>query len=175
MWSVFWQVMRKLNYSTFVSSMLQIMTTYGSFEIFDFPGMEQVDSTNVQLLLEDLTQGGYMGAKEKEERYISGMAYNRQLLLKNKSQGQYSLYMLLWKIRTGAKYMFPSRMQLQNEYPITKRHKVSIPFVLAYHMIAFPIKKIRKGVLQRDIHFESGIRSDVSQKRMEMFKALEML
>jgi len=171
----FWQVMRKLNYSTFVSSMFQIMTTYGSFDMSDFPGMEQVDSINVQLLLEDLTQGGYMGVKEKEERYISGMAYNRQLLLKNKSQGQYSRYMLLWKIRTGAKYMFLSIRQLQIEYPVTKRHKSCIPFVWLYHMITFPIKKVRKGVLQRDIRSGNESRSRVSQKRIEMFRALGML
>lgn len=170
----FWQVMQKLNYSTFVSSVLQIMTTYGSFEISDFPGIEQVDSINVQMLLEDLTQGGYMGAKEKEARYISGMAYNRQLLLKNKSQGQYSLYMLLWKIRTGAKYMFPSIKQLQIEYPVTKRHKVCIPFVWLFHMIAFPIKKVRKGVIQRDIISCNKDKANGSQKRMEMFRALGM-
>lgn len=42
------------------------MIEYGSFEASDFPGMEQVDSEKVQLLLDDLTEGGYMGATQKK-------------------------------------------------------------------------------------------------------------
>lgn len=171
----FWKVMRTLDYSTFVSSMLHIMIAYGSFLVSDFPGIEQVDPEKVQLLLDDLVRGGYMGTKEKKERHESGMEYNRRMMLKNKSEGQYRLYMLLWKARTGARYMFPSIRQLHNDYPFTKQKKICIPLVWIYHMIAFPIKKMRKGVLRRDILTANGNRSDVSHKRVEMFKALGML
>ena len=171
----FWQIMKKLNYSIFVSSMLQLMIEYGSFNVSDFPGMEQVDSANVQLLLEDLVEGGYMGAKQKEDRHESGMAYNRQLLMKNKSQQQYRLYMLMWKARTGAKYMFPSIKQLQREYPFSSKHLISIPFVWTYHVFAFPIRKIRKGVLQRDILTANEGRTDIAQQRLKMFHSLGML
>lgn len=171
----FWQIMKKLNYSIFVSSVLQIMIENGSFEVSDFSGMEQVNSENVQLLLDDLIAGGYMGVKQKKERHESGMAYNRQLLLKNKSQGQYSLYMLIWKARTGIRYMFPLIMHLTKEYPITKKHPMSIPFVWVYHVLAFPIRKIRKGVLQRDILVGDESRTDIAQQRMKMFHSLGML
>lgn len=171
----FWQVMRQLNYSTFVSSMLKLLIEYGSFEASDFPGIEQVTHDNVQLLLDDLAQGGYMGIKQKNERHESGMAYNRQMLLKSRSQGQYGRYMFLWKVRTGAKYMFPSIKQLRVEYPSILHNKVGIPFIWLYHVIAFPIKKLRKGVLQRDIHSGKDSRTAISQKRMEMFKDLGML
>ena len=60
--------------------------------------------------------------------------------------------MLWWKVRTGAKYMFPSIKLLQREYRITQTYPATIPFAWVYHVIAFPIKKLQKGVLQRDIH-----------------------
>lgn len=171
----FWQIMKRLSYSTFVSSMLQVMIAQEDFEPADFPGLESVPPENVQLLLNDLVEGGYMGAKQKKERHESGMAYNRQMLLKKKSQVQYSLYMLWWKARTGAKYMFPSIKLLQSEHRITKTHPATIPFVWVYHVIAFPIKKVQKGVLQRDILTASEGRTDIAQQRMKMFHSLGML
>lgn len=171
----FWRLMRQLNYSTFVSSMLQVLIDQDTFASADFPGLESVPAENVRLLLDDLAAGGYMGVKQKKERHESGMAYNRQMLLKKKSQGQYSLYMLWWKARTGAKYMFPSIKLLQREYRITQRHPVTIPFVWVYHMVAFPIKKIQKGVLQRDIHSGNEERTDIAQQRIEMFISLGMI
>lgn len=171
----FWQIMKQLNYSTFVSSMLQVMIDHDAFVHADFPGLESVPSENARLLLNDLAEGGYMGVKQKKERYESGMAYNRQMLMKKKSQGQYSLYMLWWKARTGAKYMFPSIKLLQSEYRIAQTHPVAIPFIWVYHVVMFPIKKVRKGVLQRDIHSGNEERTDIAQQRIEMFKALGML
>ena len=116
-----------------------------------------------------------MGVKQKKERHESGMAYNRQMMLKKKSQGQYNRYMLWWKVQTGAKYMFPAIKLLQSEYPITRKHPVAIPFVWAYHVVAFPIKKVQKGVLQRDIHSGNEERTDIAQERIEMFKSLGMI
>lgn len=171
----FWLIMKQLNYSTFVSSMLHVVIDQGTFVTTDFPGLESVPADNVKLVLNDLAEGGYMGIKQKEERHESGMAYNRQMLLKKKSQGQYSLYMLWWKARTGAKYMFPSIKLLQSEYRITQIHPVTIPFVWIYHVVAFPIKKIQKGVLQRDIHSRNEERTDIAKQRIEMFKSLGLI
>lgn len=171
----FWHIMRQLNYSTFVSSMLQVMIDQDVFKPTDFPGMESVPAENVKLLLDDLFEGGYMGVKQKKERHESGMAYNRQMLLKKKSQGQYSLYMLWWKARAGAKYMFPSIKLLQSKYRIAQTHPVTIPFIWVYHVVMFPIKKVQKGVLQRDIHSGNEKRTDIAKQRIEMFKSLGMI
>jgi len=44
------------------------MALYGSYDMSDFPGMEQVDAQKVRLLDAPI-QGGYMGGKRKSERY----------------------------------------------------------------------------------------------------------
>ena len=171
----YWQVLRKLNYATLVSSVLGIMTAYGGFDAADFPGMEQVPHEHLRLLLEDMIQGGYMGVKQTDVRTESGMEYNRQMLLKSRSQGQYSRYMLLWKVRTAAGNTFLSLPKLHKTYPFTRQHKAAIPFVWLYHMVAYPIGKIRQGVLRRDIHTENSQRTDAAEKRIGMFRTLGML
>lgn len=171
----YWQLMKRLRYCAFVNGVLKIMIDCAGFCKADFPGMETPSPEQPALLLNDLEQGGYMGAKQKKERYESGMAFNRQVLLKNKSEKQYRLYMLQWKIKSGVKFMFPTGKQLKKMYPFLEKFPPAIPFVWLYNAVAYPIQKICKGVFKRDIQSSEKTASDAVQKRLEMFRKLEML
>jgi len=171
----FWTVMKHLKYSTFINAVLRVMMEYGPFSRLDFPGVDDVGMDCVDLLMNDLEQGGYMGAKQKRIRYESGMAYNRQVMLKSKSSVQYISYMLLWKIRTGAGYMFPSVSQLKKQYSIAAKCWMSIPFVWLYNAILFLATKVRTKAVSRDIHLNIESKSEYVRKRMDLFKSLGMI
>lgn len=171
----YWSIIRKLNYDSLVNGIFWIMIEYGGFQVDSFPGISSKVSAHIALILRDLEEGGYMGAKELEERHDSGMEYNRQLLLKRKNGVRYWLYMLSWKLRSGANYMFPSYAMLKKIYPIVERYPLLVPVMWAYQTVSFPIKKLHSGVLHRDIRNNHSSMHAVSHRRMEMFRRLDML
>ena len=170
----YWTILKQLRYDELVSSVLWIMIKYGGFSETEFAGIVEYKPQYVDLLLEDLALGGYMGVKESF-RYESGMEYNHQLLLKRKSPLQYKMYMLGWKMRSGLKYMFPSVKFMRKQYTVLNKAPWLLPFAWVYQMISFPIVKIQNGVLKRDILRNEFDLNDVSKRRVEMFKQLGMI
>lgn len=171
----FWDAMNRLHYAQLVNCVLWAMILYGGFQTADFPGCAAEAPEPLSLILADLLQGGYMGAKEMDARYAGGMEYNRQLMLKSKSAAEYRLYMLRYKIKSAAKYMFPNRKTMTELYPRAAQHAALAPVLYIYQMFAYPIKKICAGVLKRDIRSESSEINRETQKRLEMFRKLDML
>lgn len=170
----YWNTLEQLHYDELVSSVLWIMIQHGGFSEADFPNIAECMPEHMELLLHDLELGGYMGARESA-RYESGMEYNRQLLLKHKSQLQYKVYMLGWKMRSGYKYMFPSAQFMRNQYRVLKKGAWLLPFVRLYQMASYPFEKIRQGVLKRDIRHSENDLNEVAKRRLEMFKQLRMI
>lgn len=171
----YWNVLEKLHYTQLVSSVFWNMISYGNFDQSDFPGLVSNVPMQQTAILEDLLQGGYMGVKEKAARHKSGMQYNRLMLLREKSQGQYVIFMALWKLRSGLNAMFPSAHKLCKKYPCVETKKWLFPFVWAYHVASFPIKNRHKIALGRDIQWDASIKSDTVQKRIDLFGQLGML
>lgn len=167
--------MDELCYAGFASTVLMTMSQYAGFDERAFAGIRETNSECVDMLLDDLMSGGYMGVKEQDIRRESGMEYNRQLLLKHKSTLQYKVYMLCWKIRSGFKFMFPSAKYLRQKYSVLEEKPVLFPVLWLYQMIVFPVDKIKKGVLKRDIRRENNDMNEESKRRIELFRKLEML
>ena len=116
-----------------------------------------------------------MGIKEKDDRHKSGMEYNRQMLLKEKNQWQYTLFMIHWKVKSGLNAMFPSFRKLRKKYPIVERNGLLLPLVWIYHVLTFPVHNRRKIAPGRDIQWDLKSGNKVVQKRLEMFRLLGML
>lgn len=171
----FWSTMERLHYAKLVNCVLWAMILYGGFQAADLPGCTAEAPEQIALMLGDLLQGGYMGVKEADARYASGMEYNRLVLLKSKSAAEYRLYMLRYKVRSAAKHMFPTGKMLREMYPHAGRHAAVLPFLFFYQMFAYPIKKVRSGALRRDIRSGSGTLEQETQARLDMFRKLDML
>ena len=171
----YWDVMKKLHYDHLINCILWNMISCGGFDQSDFPGMVSDMPVHESDILEDLLHGGYMGVKEKEARHKSGMLYNRQMLLREKNQGQYALFMVLWKLRSGLNAMFPSAHKLCKKYPCAEKNRWLLPFVWVYHVVSFPVKNRHKMTPGRDIQWDGSIENEVAQKRMKLFEKLGML
>lgn len=171
----YWGIIEELHYTNLVYTVLRIMRQYAGFIECASLGIELTDQAHVELLLDDLVTGGYMGVKEQAIRLESGMEYNRQLFLKSKSSLQYKLYMLWWKVRSGFRFMFSSPKYLRKKYSCLEKLPMLFPFIWVYQMIVFPMNKIKSGVLKRDIRCNEHGTSDRLKKRIDMFKKLGML
>lgn len=171
----YWGVMERLKYSRLVNCVLWNMITYGGFDRSDFPGVAHSAPEDAKLLLSDLIQGGYMGEREKDDRHKSGMEYNRQMLLKEKSQWQYVLYMMRWKLTSGLNAMFPPIPKLRKKYPCIDRNILLVPFVWLYHVFSFPIRNRHKMVPGKDIQWNPESDNMVVRTRLDLFRKMQMI
>ena len=73
------------------------MIRYCGFKQDDFPGICEDSPEQVDEILSDLEEGGWMGWQDKSAREEGWQEYNRQMLMENQSKLQYFLYMLRWK------------------------------------------------------------------------------
>lgn len=170
----FWKVIDCLNYSGIVNGVLTLLVQCGGFSLDDFPGM-QMEPEAANAIMKDLILGGYMGANETSDRHTAAMIYNRKLALKGKSETQYRLYMILWKLRSATTYMYPSKQLLERIYPVVKRYPLLNPICRMYQFVAFPIKKLRSGIVKQEIRSNDNASEEIANRRIELFKQLRML
>jgi len=171
----YWKLMEELHYVSVVNAVFEIVSQHIGFAESVCWKTKVEYSEPAKMLLYDLATGGYMGSKQQEARFESGMEYNRQLLLKEKSPLQYKTYMLWWKIRSGHKHMFPSVNYLYRKYKFLKQYPFFLPFVWVYQMVSYASAKWHAGVLKRDIRNDSTVMEVETRRRIDMFKHLGML
>ena len=71
--------------------------------------------------------------------------------------------------------MFPSKQLLERMYPVVKRYPVLNPLYRTYQFVAFPIKKLRSGIVKQEIRSNDNASEVVANRRIELFKQLGML
>lgn len=170
----FWNVIDRLKYTKIVNGVFSLLVREGGFSSDDFPGMK-MEPEAAEALVKDLVFGGYMGINETSDRHTAAMIYNRKLALRGKSEIQYRLYMVFWKLRSATTYMFPSKQLLERMYPVVKRYPVLNPLYRTYQFVAFPIKKLRSGIVKQEIRSNDNASEVVANRRIELFKQLGML
>lgn len=170
----YWNVLKRLHYDALIDCIFGIMLDTGCFASSDFPMLPRIRRDKAFWILRDLETGGNMGIKE-ENRILNAYAYTRQMLLCRKKPWQYVLYMLGHKIRSAWGQMFPTRDELAILYPKLKRIKFLYSIFRVHRMLAYPLGKIRSGVLKEQVPTGTSQLPPEAQRRMDMFIALDML
>ena len=170
----YWQTLKALHYDTVMRCVFGIMLDTGCFTQSDFPMLPDERPDGISRILLDLETGGNMGIKDKD-RILNIYEYTRQMLLRTRKPWQYRLYMLKLKLRSAWHQMFPAREELELLYPAGKKAGFLRPLFRVHRMLAYPLGKIRSGVLKEQIRTESAQLPPAAQRRMEMFKELDML
>lgn len=171
----YWHILQALHYDTMLSCVFSIMIDTGCFTQSDFPMLPKEESSDGNSwILWDMESGGNMGIKERK-RILNTYEYTRQMLLHRKKPWQYFLYMLKHKLRSGWHQIFPPKNELAILYPAVTRVGFLYPVFRIHRMFAYPLEKIRSGVLKEQIRTDASQLPQEAQRRMEMFKALNML
>lgn len=171
----FWSVMGKLGYADVLNCVFAIVLASGMFDARELPLRSEMTPSQTDLLLQDLALGGYMGIKEKDERYEGSMEYNRRMYRKNNGPIKYRIYMLNWKMRSAWKNMIPSVEELQKLFPSAQQHKWAIPFIRIFYMGSYVVKKVRNGILRKEIRSSNELLNGITKRRIELFEAMKML
>lgn len=170
----YWHILKALHYDTVLRCVFGIMLDTGCFTQSDFPMLPEERTNGIILILQDLETGGNMGIKEKD-RILNTYEYTRQMLLCSRKPWQYCLYMLKHKLRSAWYQMFPASEELTILYPVVKKAGFLHPVFRVHRMLAYPLEKIRSGVLKEQIRTDTLQLPREAQRRMDMFKVLDML
>ena len=170
----YWHILEMLHYRTVLRCIFEIMGKTGCFTQSDFPELPEDPPDGMAHILRDLETGGNMGVKE-EGRILDAYEYTRQMLLYSRNTWQYYLYMLRHKLRSGWHQMFPAKDEMMILYPAVKKYRILYPVARVHRMLAYPLEKIRSGILKKQIRTDTSPLPQEAQRRMEMFKELNML
>lgn len=171
----FYDIMERMHYAKLVNCIFSLMIQYGGFPEEIYACYVKPQPHLIELLLRDMYQGGYMGRREMDERHIGSMAYNRMLFTKDNTQIAYVVKMLWWKARCGARRMFPDLHRMKRMYPVLRKLPLLVPFTWLYHSCAFMKDKIMSGILMKEIQGSNGLCNDIANKRIQLFRELDML
>lgn len=129
----------------------------------------------VQLVLDDLEKGGWLGKNEEEARKTGWYEYNRQLLLKQKKQAGYQMYMLNWLYFSQPSLLFPGKKHLSRNYPFVLKYPLLIPFAWIHRIIFRGFAFLRRKTWQKFIVRNEDDITEEGKARFAMFQRLEML
>lgn len=170
-----WKTMQSLKYETLVQCILCAMSHYCGIGVEVIKWQYSELSGRIDMILDDLESGGWLGKKSKSERAEGWYEYNRQVLLKKWTMKQYLFYMLRWKTRTYIKSIFPNREVLMDEYPCVQNRHILIPFVWLHRLVFRGICAIKDGILTDCIVVNPDEIGTEGEKRIKMFEMLGML
>ena len=171
----FWKMLDVLNYSTVIACVMRVLKEYGGFSEFDFARTKVITNTQINLLLSDVETGGRMGINEQEARMDSAYAYNRLIMLKTRNKLSYYSYMLRWKAKATARAIFPTREHLKMRYPYTQGKPLTLPIAWLQRFIAGGVRGLIRDKTRSQIRTNSSALNKVSEKRLDLFRKLEML
>ena len=171
----FWKTIESLKYGTIAQSILWAMVCYCGIDQTSLPGLCGDCPESVEMILDDLESGGWLGKIDEKAREEGWYEYNRQLLMKNRSKAQYLLFMLHWKIGAYLRALFPSRKTLAIRYPCVQKSALLIPLVWLHRLIFRGSRAVKKGALTTYIVTDEKKVGVLAQERVQMFKNLGMM
>ena len=171
----FWNTITGLHYHKLFNSILWAMIRYCGFSKEDLLGICAEAPAQVDVLLSDLEEGGWMGFSDKAAREEGWHEYNRQMLLKDKSQVQYVFYMVRWKWAQYMTALFPKKDDLAKRYPYIRKYPWLIPVAWLHRLIFRGIGSIRKGALTSQMVTDASQINENAQKRVDLFRDLSMM
>ena len=170
-----WDTVSRFRYGKLLNCILWSMIRYCGFSAENFRGICGEAPSETEAVLDDLEAGGWMGTEDKAAREEGWDAYNRQLLMKEKSGVRYWLYMLRWKSGMIKSALFPGKEKIGMQYLCVKKYPVLLPLVWVYRLFDRGIKSIRRGLLTSHVVMDEASINETAKDRLALFRALNIM
>ena len=171
----FWSTLRGFKYDRLLTVILWAMIHHCGFVPEDFPGIGPDDPEQVDMVLNDLEAGGWLGKNNRQARTASFDEYNRRLLMKDKNKIQYFFFILNWQHSFKLSTLFPGKKRLARHYPYVLKYPVLIPFAWIHRIIFRGLRLLKPKALTKKMVLDSDKINSESKKRIDMFQSLDML
>jgi len=170
-----WSTVNSFHYGKLLNCVLWAMIQHCGFEQKDFPGINCDPPVQVEELLSDLEEGGWMGSSDENARKQGWYEYNKTIMLKNHSKHGYVIHMLVWNFGILKTALFPPARKLQKNFPYSKKHPILLPIALLHRLFIGSGKAIKRGNLIRGVVLSEAQIGDTGKKRADLFRDLEMM
>ncbi|MEI6578841.1 MAG: nucleotidyltransferase family protein [Eubacteriales bacterium] len=172
----FWSTMENLNYKYLIEVILSIAVKHFGFNSDSLPyNIIEIDENNIEVVLNDLETGGWLGTKEHDTRNEGWNEYNRLKFIHNKSNRNYIFYMFLWSAESYIKSMFPSRQHLAEKFPYVNKSIILVPIAWLHRFFTRGLSYLSSGKLKSYVVKGEDDLNDTAKKRVELFKQMKII
>ena len=170
-----WDTVNSFHYDKLLDCVLWATIQHCGFTAEDFPGIGNEPPEQVDALLSDLEEGGWMGCSDEEARKQGWHEYNKNIMLKKRSKLGYVLHMLAWNFGILKTALFPPVQKLQKSFPYARKQPVLLPIAWLHRLFVGGGKAIKRGNLIRGVVLNESQIGAVGQKRANLFRNLGMM
>lgn len=170
-----WTTIDALGFREIVQSIIYAVTQNSDLDVTQVPGCKHPDPKHVELLLDDLEKGGWLGSNDKQARLESGNEYNRQMITQEKGKVAYYCYMAYLKVSRVAFALFPPYKVLAKQYPYLKRCPILLPLAWGQYVVYRVKQAAQRKFLTRGVAKNEASMSNAGAERVELFRKFGML
>lgn len=172
----FWSTIEKLNYKYLIEVILSISVKYFGFNHnVVHSNINEVDENDINVILNDLETGGFLGVKESDTRDEGWHEYNRVKFIRNKDEKNYKFYMFLWNANGYVKALFPARKYLAKRFSYVKKSVFFVPIAWIHRFFTRGLLYMsNEKLLAFTVNGENDL-NDTAKKRVELFKQMKMM
>lgn len=170
-----WSTVNCLGFGRIVKSIFGAVIQYSDVEPEQIPGFEGADAQDIELLIDDLEKGGWLGSNDKQAREESGNAYNRYMITQEKGKLVYTLRTVYLKISRAAFALFPPFKVLANQYPYLRSNPILLPGAWIQYVVYRVKQAAQRKFLTRGLTKNENSLSDAGAERIELFKKFGMM
>jgi hypothetical protein len=173
-WDRFWQLMIHLNYNNFVNHLIGIGKEYLMFSADDLPKCKY-DMNLINDILTDIEKGGVFGYEEAERSGMY-MRYTAKRYSRFKT-GSFSKYIRAWRMKIIVNALFPHIHHMAEKYEYLKKWPILYPIAWFKRitLVLWRIFKSPSNIFKYKSVFADKVENDVFNKRMTLFKQLDMI
>lgn len=158
-----WELLKSLGYDGIIQVALNICVHYFHMPEVRFANFSPLDLNTVLLVLNDIEQGGYFGAKEHCERSKSAQEYEKSVF----GGSKWKRRRLFWERIYAA---VPDKQKLQRKYSYAHKRAWLLPFAWLSYLASGSLKLLKQSIVKTQTEKE------LSQNgRIEMFKNLGIM
>ena len=170
-----WSTIDALGFRKIVQSIFGAVIQYSDLNPEMLPGYRQPDEQDIELLLDDLEKGGWLGSNDKQAREESGNEYNRLMITREKGKLAYYLNTIYLKVSRVAFALFPPYKVLAKQYPYLQKQPVLIPLAWGQY-VGYRLKQAaQRKFLTRGVAKNVDSLSNAGAERIELFKKFGMM
>ena len=170
-----WDTVNSFHYDKLLDCVLWATIQHCGFTAEDFPGIGNEPPEQVDALLSDLEEGGWMGCSDEEARKQGWHEYNKIIMLKKRSKLGYVIHMLAWNFGILRTALFPPVQKLQKNFPYSEKYPVLLPIAWLHRLFVGGGKAIKRGNLIRGVVLNEAQIGAVGKKRANLFRDLGMM
>ena len=145
----YWDVLQSLSYDEMVGCVLWALVRYCGFDASEFPGIPEENVEQLEALLSDMEQGGWLGKNNMDEGRESHLVYSAYM--RRKGADNYHLSLLKQRSGNVIRRVFPARVVLMKYTSKAVENAWMIPIAWCRHVahgmgVVFGKKPDRNGV-----------------------------